>query len=286
MLTDDGYFIGWWRVEQDELVPPATVGWTAWGGSVMNAWNREFVRDIYPRQLAGWLREAPDGTVSLNAATVVPEIRTAVLQGKRPPQLDDPTYKSDAPDFGYVAALLSEMGDPALPGYLNHADRYMNPRWENGGYYYPRNDTMYDGEGRLTYVEPLTGNAMLGYARLNVRDGLWAIYNKPWTTAHFAQPRLGRHEGKIDILRAIFDGQRHRLILTIGPSEAAQSDATLVIENLPSGDNWRLYRDRALVAMSDGGVQSETHDIVSSDTGVKITTSVDRVTDFILAVER
>ena len=45
-------------------------------------------------------------------------------------------------------------------------------------------------EGNPTMMEPLTGNALLGYARLNVPDGLWKLYNVPWTESHFAEPAL------------------------------------------------------------------------------------------------
>src|SRR5215831_3714909 len=31
----------------------------------------------------------------------------------------------------------------------------------------------------LTVSEPMSGNALLGYARLDIPDGLWHLYNEP-----------------------------------------------------------------------------------------------------------
>jgi hypothetical protein len=53
-----------------------------------------------------------------------------------------------------------------------HADRHMAPTWDNDGLYYPRNDRSYDANGNMVFMDPLTGNVSLAYARLNVGDGL------------------------------------------------------------------------------------------------------------------
>lgn len=35
-------------------------------------------------------------------------------------------------------------------------------------------------------VDPITGNVLLGSARLNLPDGLWTLYNVPWQDAPLA----------------------------------------------------------------------------------------------------
>ena len=47
-LTEAGDFVGFWFIRQDMIAG----GHNAWTASVMNAWNREFVRSLYPRQVA------------------------------------------------------------------------------------------------------------------------------------------------------------------------------------------------------------------------------------------
>lgn len=96
------------------------------------------------------------------------------------PQIKGQTIVSDDRDFGWVTAWTAELGDAAtLGGLLAHADRYMRPTLIDGGLYYPRNDIAEDAAGNRTLVEPHTGNVLLGYARLNVPDRLWDLYNRP-----------------------------------------------------------------------------------------------------------
>jgi Linalool dehydratase/isomerase len=83
---------------------------------------------------------------------------------------------ADPRHFGRVAAWASEIGDEdTIGGLLDHADRFMNPSWQDGGLYCPRNDALTDESGNRTEIEPMSGNVLLGYARLNVQDGLWTL---------------------------------------------------------------------------------------------------------------
>lgn len=51
------------------------------------------------------------------------------------------------PTFGNVVERLSELGkDTELNGLLAHADENLDPVWEKGGLYYPRNDKLENGE--------------------------------------------------------------------------------------------------------------------------------------------
>src|SRR5215475_295851 len=94
-----------------------------------------------------------------------------------------------------------------LRGLLAHADRYMAPTWLDGGLYYPRNDLVENAEGVRTLVEPMSGNVLLGYARLNIPDGLWHLYNEPWKSAHFEDPAIVAVGSDVDVSRAIFDSE-------------------------------------------------------------------------------
>ena len=160
----------------------------AWCGALMNMWNRDFVHENYPRQLQDFL-VVGDGMLSVRSAPVKEVMGQRVI--------------SDTCDFGWVAAWAAEMGDAeTLAGLLTHADRHMAPSWRDGGLYYPRNDAVADDEGHRTEIEPMSGNVLLGYARLNVPDGLWGLYHNPWPADHFSEPAIVAVDRNIDISRA------------------------------------------------------------------------------------
>lgn len=198
----------------------------AWCGALMNMWNRDFVHRNYPRQVADFVVRGADGTVS------VPPQPAREFMGQR--------IVSDSCDFGWVAAWASEMGDAeTLEGLLAHADRRMSPSWRDGGLYYPRVDTQVDDDGYRTEIEPMSGNVLLGYARLNVPDGLWGLYQQPWGPEHFTEPALVAVDRAVDVSRAeVVDGVLHAR-LRVNPD--VDGGSTVTIGRLPA--RWRLTVD-------------------------------------------
>lgn len=192
----------------------------AWCGALMNTWNREFVHENYPRQVASFLVPGPDGTLS------VPSLPTREVMGQK--------VVTDTGDTGWMAAWASEMGDTAtLDGLLRHVDRYMNPTWRDGGLYYPRNDTTADAGGHRTEIDPITGNVLLGYARLNVANGLWGIYNEPWGHEHFVEPALTVVDRDIEVSRAeVVDGVLHARLRRV---DGVPGDGTVTIGRVAAG---------------------------------------------------
>lgn len=67
-----------------------------------------------------------------------------------------------------------------LDSLSRHADKFLNLRLWKGGLYHPRNDEGWDGEGEYVHMEPYSGNATIGYARLNIKDGQRKMYEHPW----------------------------------------------------------------------------------------------------------
>jgi hypothetical protein len=145
----------------------------------------------------------------------------------------------DTCDAGWVAAWVSEMGDQAtLDGVLAHADRFMNPTWRDGGLYYPRNDTPTDAQGNRTEIEPMTGNVLLGYARLNVPDGIWGLYNRPWSPEHHTEPALVEVERDVEVSRAeVIDGVLHARLRR---DRALPGAGTVTLARVPHGARPRL----------------------------------------------
>jgi hypothetical protein len=219
-------------VRQNESKAP----WVdAWCGTLMNMWNREFVHEHYPAQIRGWLVDGNDGTLSVRSA--------------ERPQVMGQTVVNDDSDFGWAAAWASEMGDAqTLQGLQAHAQRHMAPSWSSGGYYFPRNDLLQNEAGHRTLVEPMTGNVLLGYASLNVPNGLWRLYNQPWDAAHRTNPALIEVDPGVDVLQAYFDTESRRLNFTLRRCSAGHSRFNIVIGRLHSQGAWALVCNGLVVA--------------------------------------
>jgi hypothetical protein len=243
-----------WR--NDRLAP-----WIdAWCGALMNSWNRDFVRQHYARQLRDLVIEEPDGMRSVK----VPPLR----------EINGHLLDYDSCDFGWVTVWASEMGDhETLAGLLRHADCFMHPTWINGGLYYPRQDRTYDANGHLIVMEPLTGNALLAYARLNVADGLWGLYNRPWDRTHFEQPALTEVAANVEVSRAWFDVETQSLVFTVRCSSDRSGDATIIIGNTEKRGSWTLFcEDRAIASGDDHTITNHgSTTLKRSSSGLELT---------------
>ncbi|MCP2252773.1 hypothetical protein LY13_001516 [Prauserella aidingensis] len=227
-------------LEDSKTVLPnaAPAPWAdAWCGTLMNMWNRDFVHANYPRQVAGFLRPGPDDTLSV---TPSPPMEAAGRQSD-----------NDSCDFGWVTVWASEMGDErTLEGLLAHADRFMQPTWRDGGLYYPRNDTVTDDDGNVTLVEPMAGNVLLGYARLNVPDGMWGLYNSRRDSSRSDQPVLTAVERDIDVSQAeVVDGV---LYARLQRTRAVPGEGTVTISHVAGRGRWTVLADEQPVARIDG----------------------------------
>lgn len=203
-----------------------------WLGALMHAWNPELVEANYPQQMARWSKPGPDGTL-----WITPAIPPAGY-GKE---------LSAARDFGWAAACASEVGDDdALERLLAYADRFLNPAWEDGAYFYRRRDGWLDESGRLAAMDPHTGNALIAYARLNVPDGLRKLYDNPWGKSHFGEPALADMPDDIDVRGARYDDRARTLMLNLNRGAHAADRATLTIANVFERGDWSLHIDDAL----------------------------------------
>src|SRR5262249_50372256 len=144
-------------------------------------------------------------------------------------------------ELGWFAGWASEMGDEeVVAGLLRHADRFMSPRWEHGGLYYPRRDNSHDGQGRLVNMTPIVSNAMLPYARLNVANGLQTLFRHPWTDRERSRPALTELSEEVDVRRAWYHEAERKLQLTLSPMRGlARTTAELTISSVWS-ENWSL----------------------------------------------
>jgi len=167
-----------------------------WTGVTMHAWNRDEVAAVYPIQrdaeLARLVDQAPDVWLERWSKAGV------------------------STDFGFLAAYAAELGDTQTQEtLLRYADEHLKPQQEDGRYFYPRQDVRAGGAPmRITgqevaslfsrepdvrllpeqlgdhLVGPLTGNALLAFARLNPGSGLWKLYNDLASTYRADAPEL------------------------------------------------------------------------------------------------
>ncbi|KAK0637705.1 hypothetical protein DIS24_g10565 [Lasiodiplodia hormozganensis] len=225
-LQEDKFFINWYLVKQDRTVDGG-IGFTAWACAFMNSWNSDFVHSLFPAQSLGFLTHAPGGRINLNNEKVAQAIRKLTESEKVDPYAWDTLEKAreiaahtenkpagpfPQPLFGYVAQWVSEVGDQSTcDGLLCHANEFLNPSWDQGGLFYPRNNTLADNQGNWTYVDPFTGNAAIAYASLNVPDGQREMWQKPWAKEHFSQypfvDGIGLDSG-VDFLRGAWEGTK------------------------------------------------------------------------------
>lgn len=241
-------------IQRNDLLPKDIAvandsAWTdGWLGMLMNMWRPELVRQTYRDKIDHWLARADDGTISVTQAGMLPD--SAKVQ---PP--------GGLGELGWLAGWASEMGDQeVLSGLLAHADKYMNPRWENGGLYYPRQDETYDQAGRLIAMPPITSNAMLPYARLNVADGLRTLYERPWTQHERSLPALTGLSDGVDVRRAWYDEGTKSLQLAVAPMHGEDAaTAELTISRLGT-ESWTLFVDGVRAAEGKrGAVQATDH---------------------------
>jgi hypothetical protein len=228
-LDDAGHY-NQMILEDSHVVAPNALQapWVdAWCGALMNTWNRDFVHENYPRQVADFLEPGPDGTISVRSTPAMNVMGQTVV--------------NDTCDTGWVAAWAAEMGDRAtLDGILAHVDRFMAPTWRDGGLYHPRNDTPTDADGNRTEIEPMTGNVLLGYARLDVPDGLHELYQHPWGPEHFAEPALTEVGRDVEVSRAeVVDGVLHARLRRRGLSQGP-GDGSVVLGRVPAGSRLRV----------------------------------------------
>ena len=237
IANERGHFNMMVQEIERNLIPTEAPWVDFWLGSLMHAWNPGFVEEHYPAQIARWGEPGPDGTLWVNETPGIPSSLGF----------------TSARDFGWAAVCASEVGDEeSLSKMLGYADRFLHRTWSDGGLHYRRHDESFDGEGRFSAMDPHTGNALLGYARLNVPGGLEKLYAEPWHEGHFEEPALAGISDNADVLRARFERDAQSLVLTLSPRADRAGKVQLELENIGKRGPWTLDIDGAAVLSGDG----------------------------------
>lgn len=239
-------FMGLYLKRQDRMVYDALPWSDGWAGAFMHAWSKADVETIYPIQRANYLAPLPNGS-----ATV---------------KIDSPRG-SYSHDHGFFAVLAAEVGDEKTKAaLLAYADAYWRPKWDADGLRYPREDAYKldsDPTDVWRRVQVLTGNALIGLARINVGDGLYTLYSKPRSPAAFDEPFISDIDDRvIKVARAVYDPSKSALIVTLRAASALPghqgppaASAQWTVNNLTGGP-YDVWRDGRLIATVKGAVLS------------------------------
>ncbi len=253
----DKRFAGPRQIKQEvTLYQPS--GWNdGWTGVTLHAWDRDAVGALYPSQRDASLAEL----TSANPAVV--RKRWAGF--------------STSTDFGYLSAYAAEMGDAGTrQTLLDYADTHFKPVWHDGDYYYPRHDIDLPAPAKTftgaedtskgpapqlrddmlgeRFVGPLTGNALLAFARINPGNGLWNLYNNLGATYAADGPEVfGVSYPQVLVKQAYYDRARSTLAIGVSPGTGYKGQVSLGVRNLPASKPLVILIDGEPRATLSGG---------------------------------
>ncbi|WP_234537762.1 hypothetical protein [Streptomyces shenzhenensis] len=96
----------------------------------------------------------------------------------------------------------------------------------------------------------MTGNVLLGYARLNVPDGLSGLFNHPLPRARFEETAPTAVDRDVDVTRAkIVDGVLHTRLRR---TRDVPGDGTVTISRIAGRGRWAVAVDGQPAAVVDG----------------------------------
>jgi hypothetical protein len=245
----------------------------------MNTWNSEYAQSGFENQSTGFITNL-DGKIELQVTAVANEIRRLEKDEGASPRSPATVEKAiqnakadtsrgfpyTQPTFGYVVKWLSELGkDTELNGLLAYADANLNPTWEKGGLYYPRNDIPVDDDWKWTQMDAFTGNAAIAYSRLNVADGQKKMWDRPWTREYLDnRPWIDGLDlsQDIDCLRGVWDEAAKAIIVTLKTWNGKPAQANLIAKNLEVG-TWAVYEQGKLSAIHELPKKLDIHATIS-----------------------
>lgn len=244
-------------------VMPMVAGLGGWSGMFNHAWDPEFTKASYygvdGRDREQALRYFLSGDYSRENVD-----RTKYLPAWRhfldfvdyaTPDKEDQAYYSIL--WGFFVAFAAEIGDvDAVNKMLAYAERNFGPTWNDGEYYYPRNDDFsVDEQGNSHGVDPWTGNVFLALARLNKGDGFRKLYQQPWTDADRAAPEIvGVDAVTTSVSQAWWDADKQALIVTVQPGPVQARQVRFNVVRLDADQRYDVIVDgKSIGSIAQGG---------------------------------
>ena len=243
-IDQAGHFNTFVQFESKQVVAAGDLMADAWLGSLLNMWNPELSKERYGALVSSHVYRTADGSLAARPSPAIPGLEALEIH----PQ-------------GWMAGWASEMGDRAtLNGLLAYADGHLGPAWQDGGLYYPRHDEPYDSAGDPTLVDPMTGNVNFAYARLNIANGLWRLYNEPLSADHHSLPALVEVARDVDVSQAVYSREENRLTFTVRRRSDLRADphdgispGCVTVGRLKGLGSWELRTGGQTVRAGDSG---------------------------------
>jgi hypothetical protein len=268
-----GSFISVWLKRQNRSRGAGNVAFDGWTGMMQHAWDRDYINSLYVRQRDRQLTKLADGTMTV------------------------PYSEAGADRYstghGFFAAYAAEIGDTATrDAMLAYADKYWAPKVVNGERWYPRNDPYFANEDAkkkniVTRVTPLTGNMLMAMARLLPKDGLYTMYNKPFTAETFKQPYLASvRYPSVLVSQAVYDPAKKALVFALEPGRAGQTGAvSWKIANLTPSQGYAIWIDGKRVGQlpaNQGKVAAAGAQFMRTGDTVTVTAPLRKSTSFVV----
>jgi hypothetical protein len=251
-------FLQFYMIDQGKAIGPPSPVNNASVGMPMHAWKTELIEKLYPIH-AKKVEFAKDGTATVGG--------------------DEGFGPTSVPGF---AGYAKEMGDEKTAGKLiAWMEKNCSPQWMGNKYFYPRNDEKKISASFNTYA---------AVAELNVKNGVWSIYNRPWNDSYFTQPFIsGVEHPKAIVKQAYYDSAKDVLAVTLLPGEQSMIHTSFAVNKLDQAKAYTIKKNGKLVGrLKKGALEpvSRMKGIEYTKEGIlKISTSLDKSQTFLIQAE-
>ena len=241
----------YWRVRQKTAVTEGASRGSAntlWWVPFMRVFDKAYAEASYVRARDRVAVRYPDGAIGTDLEPyrrAHEEYRLAPARG-----MVDPLVLG-VHDLGMMAFAAAELGDEETrAGALAFADTRLDSAWEDGAFWYRRNDDL----AGQRYCSCLSGNALLAGARLNVRDGFWRLFNQP---SSVESPERELEVVDVEypdvlIAHASADEAQTRLVVSTAPGGAGAASSSIGVAGLDGSVRWTVEVDGRLIACVGG----------------------------------
>jgi hypothetical protein len=209
-------FQQFFMIDQGKAIGPPSPVNNAFVGMPMHAWKTELIEKLYPIH-AQKVEFASDGT--------------AKVEG------DAGFGTTSVPGF---AGYAREMGDEkTAKSLIAWMENNCSPQWMGNIYFYPRND-----ERKISTIFKVHA----AVAELNVKNGIWSMYNRPWKDSYFNQPFIsGVEHPKAMVKQAYYDSVKDVLAVTLLPGEQGGLNTTFAVNQLDKAKVYSIRNNGKLV---------------------------------------
>jgi hypothetical protein len=129
---------------------------------------------------------------------------------------------------------------------MSYVEKNCSPKWMDDKYFYPRNDEL--------KINPLF-TVMAAIADLNIKNGIWALYNQPWKEEFFSQPFVSAVEyPKAVVKQAYYDNGKDALIVTLSPRDKIAKTTSFAVNQLSKSKTYSLRKNGQLLGYLRKGI--------------------------------